>query len=71
MRPFVAAATEDIGEPAVNIAIFAVFVVITLGIVFRASRNNRTAADYYAAGRAFERFASSSASCRLPSARRE
>ena len=39
--------------PALNIAIFALFVVITLAIVIRASRNNRTAADYYAGGRAF------------------
>ena len=29
------------------------FVAITLVIVFRASRNNKTAADYYAAGRSF------------------
>ena len=35
---------EQIGEPAVNIAIFGVFVLITLVIVFRASRNNKTAA---------------------------
>ncbi|WP_149204463.1 solute symporter family protein [Actinotalea subterranea] len=48
-----AAPTTQIGEPAVNIAIFAAFVLVTLVIVFRASRNNRTAADYYAAGRSF------------------
>src|SRR5687767_437496 len=48
-----AAATETIGEPIVNIGIFLLFVVVTLVIVFRASRNNRTAADYYAAGRSF------------------
>ena len=46
-------AAEDIGNPTVNIAIFAVFVLVTLGIVFRASRQNRTAADYYAGGRSF------------------
>ena len=46
-----AAEAETIGEPAVNIAIFGVFVVITLFITFRASRNNKSAADYYAAGR--------------------
>jgi cation/acetate symporter len=40
-------------NPAVNISIFAAFVIITLVVVFRASRNNKTAADYYAAGRAF------------------
>ena len=46
-------AAETVGEPAVNIAIFLLFVALTLVIVFRASRNNRTAADYYAAGRSF------------------
>ncbi|MDF8264793.1 solute symporter family protein [Luteipulveratus flavus] len=42
-----------VGNSTVNIVIFAVFVAITLAIVIRASRNNRTAADYYAGGRAF------------------
>jgi cation/acetate symporter len=41
------------GSPALNMSIFAAFVVITLVVVFRASKNTRTAADYYAAGRAF------------------
>ncbi|GAA4543134.1 solute symporter family protein [Amycolatopsis samaneae] len=40
-------------SPALNIIIFGVFVLITLVIVFRASRNTKTASDYYAAGRAF------------------
>lgn len=40
-------------DPILNIAIFAAFVAVTLFIVIRASRNNRTAADYYAAGRSF------------------
>ncbi|WET79807.1 cation acetate symporter [Amycolatopsis sp. QT-25] len=40
-------------NPALNITIFAIFVAITLVIVFRASRNTKTASDYYAAGRAF------------------
>lgn len=48
-----AATTEQVGSPSVNIGIFAAFVLITLVIVFRASRNNKTAADYYAAGRSF------------------
>jgi cation/acetate symporter len=43
----------DIGSPVVNMAIFGLFVVGTLVIVMRASRQNRSAADYYAAGRAF------------------
>ena len=33
--------------------VFLVFVLATMIIVFRASRNNKTAADYYAAGRSF------------------
>ena len=40
-------------SPALNIGIFGAFVVITLVVVFRASRNTKSAADYYAAGRAF------------------
>ncbi|MCI3925801.1 cation acetate symporter [Paenibacillus sp. TRM 82003] len=41
------------GNPAVNIAIFVAFVAVTLTVVLRASRNNRTAADFYAGGRSF------------------
>jgi cation/acetate symporter len=48
-----AAATTTVGKPAVNITIFAIFIVITLAIVMRAARQNRTATEYYAAGRAF------------------
>jgi cation/acetate symporter len=47
----IAADSATIGEPAVNISIFGVFVLITLVITFRASRNNKSAADFYAAGR--------------------
>lgn len=36
-----------------NMGIFALFVAVTMFIVIRASRNNKTAADYYAAGRSF------------------
>jgi cation/acetate symporter len=46
-----AADSGTIGEPAINISIFGVFVLITLVITFMASRNNTSAADYYAAGR--------------------
>jgi len=38
---------------ALNIGIFSLFVVITLFIVFRASRTSKTAVDYYAAGHSF------------------
>jgi cation/acetate symporter len=47
------AASVEGSNPALNITIFGVFVLITLVIVFRASRNSKTASDYYAAGRAF------------------
>ncbi|MDX6236001.1 MAG: cation/acetate symporter, partial [Kribbellaceae bacterium] len=51
--PLLVPMAADIGNPTVNIAIFALFVVATLAIVIRASRNNRTEADYYAGGRTF------------------
>ncbi|MGW9631660.1 solute symporter family protein [Agromyces sp. NPDC055520] len=47
------AASASPGESWLNITIFGAFVAITMIIVFRASRNNKTAADYYAAGRSF------------------
>lgn len=40
-------------NPVLNISIFGAFVAVTLFIVIRASRNSKTAADYYAAGRSF------------------
>ncbi|SEP65910.1 cation/acetate symporter [Lentzea xinjiangensis] len=40
-------------SPILNISIFGVFVLVTLFVVIRASRNTKTAADYLAAGRAF------------------
>jgi cation/acetate symporter len=43
----------SVGNPLLNIGVFAVFVVITLIVVFRASRGTGTASDYYAAGRSF------------------
>jgi cation/acetate symporter len=46
-------AADTVGRPAVNISIFALFVVVTLAIVIRFSRNNRTATEFYAGGRAF------------------
>lgn len=50
--PFETAPSAE-NNPVLNIAIFAAFVAVTLFIVIRASRNNKTAADYYAAGRSF------------------
>ena len=41
------------GSPAVNMTIFLAFVAVTMFIVIRASRTNRTASDYYTGGRSF------------------
>ena len=46
-------AAEDLGSPAVNIAIFAAFVVVTLVIVLRVSRRKAGANEFYAGGRNF------------------
>ncbi len=40
-------------NPVLNIGIFLAFVAVTLVIVIRASRNNKSAADFYAGGRSF------------------
>ena len=60
MNPaLVTAVTTEVSAEAVresgwlNMVIFGVFVAVTLIVVLRASRNNKTAADYYAAGRSF------------------
>lgn len=53
MKHTVLAAATAVGKPAVNITIFVIFVLITLAIVIRVSRQNKSAADYYAGGRAF------------------
>jgi cation/acetate symporter len=47
------AAETNVGNSTLNIAVFAIFVVVTLYIVIKASRRNATAADYYAGGRSF------------------
>ena len=43
----------DVGNPAINIAIFGAFVALTLIIVVRVSRTNTGAADFFAGGRSF------------------
>ncbi|WP_433756055.1 solute symporter family protein [Nocardia sp. CA-135398] len=53
MRTQYLSAGETVGNPAANIAIFGLFVAITMVVVIRASRNNRTAADYFTGGRGF------------------
>lgn len=53
--PVLAATTEgtNVGAPWLNMLIFGLFVAVTLVIVLRASKNTKTAADYYAGGRSF------------------
>ncbi|MFD4357356.1 cation acetate symporter [Nocardia sp. NPDC058518] len=47
------AASETVGNPIANIAIFLLFVAVTMVVVIRASRNNASAADYFTGGRGF------------------
>ncbi|KTR37242.1 solute symporter family protein [Rothia kristinae] len=48
-----ATAAQTVGTPWINMAIFGAFVAVTLVVVLRASKNTKTAADYYAGGRSF------------------
>ena len=43
----------NVGNPLANIAIFTLFVMITLFVVIRAGRNNSSAAEFFTGGRAF------------------
>ncbi|WP_022872026.1 solute symporter family protein [Nesterenkonia alba] len=45
--------STEVGSPWANIGIFLLFVCVTLYFVIRASRNTKTAADFYAGGRGF------------------
>ncbi|WNG80753.1 cation acetate symporter [Mycobacterium sp. ITM-2016-00316] len=47
------AATETVGNPIANMAIFGVFVVVTMVVVIRASKKNATADEFFTGGRAF------------------
>lgn len=52
--PVLSATTaQTVGTPWINMAIFGAFVAVTLVVVLRASKNTKTAADYYAGGRSF------------------
>ncbi|MBK8731832.1 MAG: cation acetate symporter, partial [Actinomycetales bacterium] len=53
MNALVIPAATQVGNTTLNIAIFSIFVLVTLGIVIRVSKQNTSAADYYAGGRAF------------------
>ncbi|GAA4429375.1 cation acetate symporter [Actinokineospora soli] len=46
-------ASGGVGNPTLNTAVFALFVMITLYIVYRVSSRNSSTADYYAAGGRF------------------
>ena len=48
-----AAEHETVGNPVANIAIFALFVVITLFVVIRAGRKKATADEFFTGGRGF------------------
>ena len=48
-----AADGTTVGNPVANIAIFGLFVAVTLFIVIRASKKNATAAEFFTAGRSF------------------
>lgn len=46
-------AAETVGNPVANMSIFALFVLVTLYIVIKASKKNATATEFFTAGRAF------------------
>ena len=46
-------ASATVGNPVANMAIFGVFVLVTLFVVIRASKRNATADEFFTGGRAF------------------
>jgi cation/acetate symporter len=46
-------AAEQVGSPLLNLAIFAGFVAVTMTLVLRAGKTNKSAADMYTGGAAF------------------
>ena len=51
--PFVQASGDSDDHQALTATLFVLVVLLTVGITFWASRNTKTAADYYAGGRSF------------------
>ncbi|MDX1875330.1 cation acetate symporter [Mycolicibacterium sp. 120266] len=47
------AAADSVGNPVANIAIFGLFVAVTMYVVIRASGNNKSADQFFTGGRAF------------------
>ncbi|MDO5698116.1 MAG: cation acetate symporter [Dermatophilus congolensis] len=48
-----AAAAEQVGNPIMNISIFAAFVIVTLTVVIKVASGKKSAAEYYTGGAAF------------------
>ena len=44
---------EKVGSTTLNLVVFAVFIAITMGLVLRASRSTKSAADFYTGGSSF------------------
>ncbi|RSM47740.1 cation acetate symporter, partial [Actinoplanes sp. ATCC 53533] len=53
---YLAADADGASSRSLTITLFLVFVAITLGITIWASRQTKTATDYYAGGRSFSGF---------------
>jgi cation/acetate symporter len=53
VTPLAQAADTSVGSPALNLAIFAGFVAVTLYLVLKAGKTNKSAADMYTGGAAF------------------
>ena len=53
MTTLAQAASTEVGSPALNLAIFAGFVAVTLVLVLKASKTNKSASDMYTAGASF------------------
>ncbi|QQS01788.1 MAG: cation acetate symporter [Austwickia sp.] len=51
--PALVPAAETVGTPALNIGIFALFVVVTLTVVIKVASGKKSAAQYYTGGAAF------------------
>ena len=49
----IAAESAAVGSPALNLAIFGAFVAVTMALVLRAGKTNKSAADMYTGGAAF------------------
>ena len=48
-----AAQPQGVGNPLLNIAIFAVFIIVTMFIVTRAGKTTSESADFYTGGASF------------------